>query len=126
MARGEHTGLRTGGTIQLALPAQSPYRSRGGSPPLPDPGWALVWAALLFSPSWTRGLLTGAIVAPTDAAAVSALLHLRQLELRARVAAVLEIESGINDPISVLLTVLLVDLLAAPAPLPASHIVALL
>jgi hypothetical protein len=32
---------------------------------------------LLFSTSWTRGLLIGAIVAPTDAAAVSALLHLR-------------------------------------------------
>ena len=83
-------------------------------------------AALLFSTSWTRGLLIGAIVAPTDAAAVSALLHLRRLELRARVAAILEIESGINDPISVLLAVLLVNLLVAPAPLPVSHIVALL
>ena len=83
-------------------------------------------AALLFSTSWSRGLLIGAIVAPTDAAAVSALLHLRRLELRARIAAILEIESGINDPISVLLAVLLVNLLAAPAPLPASHIVALL
>ena len=83
-------------------------------------------AALLFSTSWTRGLLIGAIVAPTDAAAVSALLHLRRLELRARIAAILEIESGINDPISVLLAVLLVNLLVAPAPLPVSHIVALL
>jgi len=83
-------------------------------------------AALLFSTSWSRGLLIGAIVAPTDAAAVSALLHLRRLELRARIAAILEVESGINDPISVLLAVLLVNLLAAPAPLPASHIVALL
>jgi potassium/hydrogen antiporter len=82
-------------------------------------------AALLFSTSWTRGLLIGAIVAPTDAAAVSALLHLRRLELRARIAAILEIESGINDPISVLLAVLLVNLLVAPAPLPVSHIVAL-
>jgi len=83
-------------------------------------------AALLFSTSWTRGLLIGAIVAPTDAAAVSALLHLRRLELRARIAAILEIESGINDPISVLLAVLLVNLLVAPTPLPVSHIVALL
>ncbi len=83
-------------------------------------------AVLLFSTSWVRGLLIGAIVAPTDAAAVSALLHLRRLELRARVAAILEIESGINDPTSVLLAVLLVGLLVAPAPLPASHIVVLL
>ncbi|HEX3415028.1 MAG TPA: potassium/proton antiporter [Stellaceae bacterium] len=83
-------------------------------------------AVLLFSTSWTRGLLIGAIVAPTDAAAVSALLHLRRLDLRARVAAILEIESGLNDPSSVLLAVLLVNLLVAPAPLSGSHIVALL
>jgi NhaP-type Na+/H+ and K+/H+ antiporter len=83
-------------------------------------------AVLLFSTSWTRGLLIGAIVAPTDAAAVSALLHLRGLELRARVAGTLELESGINDPISVLLAVLLVDLLLAPAPVAGSHIAALL
>jgi potassium/hydrogen antiporter len=85
-----------------------------------------VAVTLLFSTSWARGLLIGAIVAPTDAAAVSALLHLRRLELRARVAAILEVESGINDPISVLLTVLLVNLLVAPAPLPGFHIVSLL
>jgi potassium/hydrogen antiporter len=83
-------------------------------------------AVLLFSTSWTRGLLVGAIVAPTDAAAVSAVLHLRRLDLRARVAAILEVESGINDPTSVLLTVFLVYLLLAPAPLTGSHIAALL
>jgi cell volume regulation protein A len=83
-------------------------------------------AALLFSTSWMRGFLVGVIIAPTDAAAVSALLHLRGLELRARVAGTLELESGINDPLSVLLTVLLVNLLLAPAPLTGSHIAALL
>ena len=83
-------------------------------------------AALFFSTSWMRGFLVGVIIAPTDAAAVSALLHLRGLELRARVAGTLELESGINDPLSVLLTVLLVSLLLAPAPLTGSHIAALL
>src|SRR6201984_486178 len=83
-------------------------------------------AVLLFSTSWIRGLLVGAIVAATDAAAVSALLHLRGLGLRARVAGTLELESGINDPLSVLLTVLLVSLLLAPSPLTGSHIAALL
>jgi cell volume regulation protein A len=89
---------------------------------------AIVGAAtvLLFSTSWTHGLLIGAIVAPTDAAAVSALLHLRRLELRARVAATLEVESGINDPIAVLLAVLLVNLLEVPAVLSGSSIIALL
>jgi cell volume regulation protein A len=83
-------------------------------------------AVLLFSASWVRGFLIGAIVAPTDAAAVSALLHLRGLELRARVAGTLELESGLNDPLSVLLALLLVNLLMAPAPLTGSHIVGLL
>jgi cell volume regulation protein A len=89
---------------------------------------AIVGAAmvLLFSTSWIRGLLVGAIVAPTDAAAVSALLHLRAIELRARVAGTLELESGLNDPLSVLLTVLLVSLLQAPPPLSGSQIAALL
>ena len=81
-------------------------------------------AVLLFSTSWIRGLLVGAIVAPTDAAAVSALLHLRGLELRARVAGTLELESGFNDPTSILLTVLLVSLLLAPAHLTGTHIAA--
>jgi potassium/hydrogen antiporter len=86
-----------------------------------------VAAVLLFSTSWIRGFLVGAIVAPTDAAAVSALLHLRGLELRARVAGTLELESGINDPLSVLLTVLLVSLLLGPpGPLTGSHIAVLL
>ena len=85
-----------------------------------------VAAALLFSTSWTGGLLVGAIVAPTDVAAVSALLHLRHLDLRPRVAAILEVESGINDPISVLLVVVVVDLLLAPGPVTGSHIAALL
>ena len=83
-------------------------------------------AAVLLSTSWIGGLLVGAIVAPTDVAAVSALLHLRRLELRPRVAAILEVESGINDPISVLLVVVLVDLLLAPTAAGGSHIVALL
>jgi len=83
-------------------------------------------AVLLFSTSWTRGLLVGAIVAPTDAAAVSALLHLRRLELQARVAAILEVESGLNDPVSVLLAVLLVNLLLAATPLAGSQISQLL
>jgi len=69
-------------------------------------------------------VLVGAIVAPTDAAAVSALLHLRGLELRARVAGTLELESGFNDPTSILLTVLLVSLLLAPAHLTGTHIAA--
>src|SRR5581483_4679667 len=47
----------------------------------------------------------------TDAAALVALLHLRKLDIHARVSATLEVESGLNDPMAIFLTVLLVELL---------------
>jgi cell volume regulation protein A len=59
------------------------------------------------------GLLMGAIVASTDAAAVFFLIRAHGLQLRRRVAALLEIESGINDPAAVFLTVLAVGLVLA-------------
>jgi cell volume regulation protein A len=65
----------------------------------------------VFAVSWAQGLLIGATVASTDAAAVVALLHLRKLDIHARVSATLELESGLNDPVAISLTVLLVELL---------------
>jgi len=68
-------------------------------------------AKFLLGMSWTEALLVGAVVASTDAAAVFFLIHARGLRLRPRVGAILEVESGSNDPFAVLLTVILVEFL---------------
>ena len=63
---------------------------------------------------WLVALLIGAILAPTDAAAVAVLLRRARLALPKRVTAALEEESGLNDPMSVFLTVLLTQQVLAP------------
>jgi potassium/hydrogen antiporter len=81
----------------------------------------MVWVADV---SWLRGLLAGSIVSSTDAAAVFLLLHLRGTELKKRVSATLEIESGLNDPMAIFLTVTCVELLLSANPEPTWRFVA--
>lgn len=59
-------------------------------------------------------LVAGAIAAPTDAAAVSVLLAESRAAVPQRLRAVLEVESGFNDPMSVFLTFLLLRLMVMP------------
>jgi cell volume regulation protein A len=68
-------------------------------------------AKWLLDISWTEGLLIGAVIASTDAAAVFFLIHARGLRLRPRVGATLEVESGANDPFAIFMTIALVEVL---------------
>ena len=73
---------------------------------------AVMWLAAV---PFAMAMLVGAAVAPTDAAAVAALLGRARLALPERVTALLEVESGLNDPMSIFLTVFVIRLIAVPA-----------
>jgi potassium/hydrogen antiporter len=69
-------------------------------------------AAWLFDFSTLEGLLLGSVVAATDGAAIFGLL--RGSTLNRRVARTLEGESGLNDPIAVLLVIGFIDWIQMP------------
>jgi potassium/hydrogen antiporter len=74
-------------------------------------GVAASWA---FDLPTETGLLLGAIVSSTDAAAVFSVLRSRNAGLAGGIQPTLELESGANDPMAVFLTVALLELVTDP------------
>jgi cell volume regulation protein A len=73
-----------------------------------------LFASIVLDLSLLTGLLLGAVVSSTDAAAVFAVLRSKNVSLRGQLKPLLELESGSNDPMAVFLTVGLIQLVTTP------------
>ncbi len=71
-----------------------------------------VFCTLVFGIGWIEGMLIGSVVASTDAASVFAILRSRKLNLKGGLAPILEIESGSNDPVAYMMTIIFLSLLS--------------
>ncbi|MGX9758257.1 potassium/proton antiporter [Clostridioides difficile] len=70
-----------------------------------------IFCHMVIGTSLFEGLLIGAIVASTDAASVFAVLRSQKLNLKGSLASLLEVESGSNDPIAYMLTLIILTLM---------------
>lgn len=67
--------------------------------------------------SWLPAALLSSTFSSTDASAVFGILKTQKLQLKSRIQAVIELESGSNDPMAVFLTLSLIKLIMYPANL---------
>lgn len=63
--------------------------------------------------SLQESFLIGAVLSSTDAASVFAILRKKKLNLKDGTASILEVESGSNDPISYMLTIIAISVIGA-------------
>lgn len=71
-----------------------------------------LFAKLVLKCDIREGMLLGAVVSSTDAASVFGVLRTKKLNLSGGLASVLEIESGSNDPVSYMMTMVLLGLMS--------------
>ena len=72
-----------------------------------------IFAYFVLNFTLQEGLLLGAIVSATDAAAVFSILRNRGIKLKGKIGAVLEFESGSNDPMAYFLTITLTGVVSS-------------
>jgi cell volume regulation protein A len=73
-----------------------------------------IFSSYLLGYSLLEGMLLGAIVSSTDAAAVFSILRSRSVGLKGNLRPTLELEGGSNDPMAYFLIVSLIYLIAEP------------
>jgi cell volume regulation protein A len=79
-------------------------------------GLCALGARLLLRLDWQEAMLLGAIISSTDAAAIFAVLRGSGIHLKEHIGATLEVESGANDPMAVILTTVVTEHMVAAQP----------
>ncbi|WP_122639502.1 potassium/proton antiporter [Romboutsia sp. Marseille-P6047] len=77
---------------------------------------------LVIKTTLLEGILIGAIVASTDAASVFAVLRAQKLNLKGSLASLLEVESGSNDPIAYMMTLIVLTMMKSSGDLSISTV----
>ena len=74
-------------------------------------GFTGIFIHYVLNLSWMESLLIGSVISSTDAASVFNILRSRNLDLKHNTASLLEVESGSNDPVSYMLTLIFISIL---------------
>lgn len=72
-----------------------------------------VFCHYVLHTGWLAGMLTGAVLSSTDAASVFSILRSKKLNLKYGTASLLELESGSNDPVAYLMTVVILTMMTS-------------
>lgn len=74
-------------------------------------GITMILCNLVLKLSFAESFLIGAVLSSTDAASVFAILRKKKLNLKDGTASILEVESGSNDPVSYMLTIIAISMI---------------
>ena len=110
---------------KLAKPVATPSILMSSLGVIITAGLTGLFCHLVAKTSMLEGLLIGAIVASTDAASVFAVLRAQKLNLKGSLASFLEVESGSNDPIAYMSTLIILSMMENGGALSLSIVVPL-